>query len=109
MQTFVTYSPASAFGDGTCYYDTVNEFKESIESSNSSYPDYVFSLHGEEYKIWLDESNDGYIQGEAFITHADGSCSTIETTAYYSGTNDKVKGRANAKALVCAQLLFPQK
>lgn len=109
MQTFVTYSPASAFGDGTCYYDTVNEFKESIESSNSSYPGYVFSLHSEEYKIWLDESNDGYIQGEAFITHADGSCSTIETTAYYSGTNDKVKGRANAKALVCAQLLFPQK
>lgn len=109
MQTFATYSPASAFGDGTCYYDTVNEFKESIESSNSSYPGYTFSLHGEEYKIWLDESNDGYIQGEAFITHADGSCSTIETTAYYSGTNDRVKGRANAKALVCAQLLFPQK
>ena len=44
-----------------------------------------------------------------FACRYDGSCSTIETTAYYSGTNDRVKGRANAKALVCAQLLFPQK
>lgn len=108
-QTYVTYSPASAFDDESAYFETLSSFKEYVESANISYQNYIFTINGDEYELWMDDSNDGYTQGEVFITHTDGSCSTIETTVYYSGTTNKEKGKSIAQALVCAQLLMSKK
>ena len=36
-QTYVTYSPASAFDDESAYFETLSSFKEYVESANISY------------------------------------------------------------------------